>query len=58
MRRKGYTLEAAWTIVPTFVEFDPYFNTSEDHLLSPFEINPQLHNISIIDWKRLRLSPW
>jgi hypothetical protein len=51
----NYLLEAAWTVLPPFVKLDPYFHTSKDHLLPSFEINSQLHNISIVHrkWPRL-----
>lgn len=56
-KRTGYTLEAAWAILPAFIKLNPYFHASEDHLLPSLEINSQLHNISIIHWKWPRLGP-
>ena len=31
-------------------------HTSKDHLLAAFEINAQLYNITIFDWKRFGLD--
>jgi hypothetical protein len=42
--------------LPTFIELNPYLNTPEDHLLPALEIDAELYNVAIVDWKGFGLG--
>jgi len=58
MRRPGNGLEATWPNLPAFVQLHPNLYASEYHLFSAFEVDAQLHDISIVDWEWPRFGPW
>jgi hypothetical protein len=48
---KKYILETIQSGLPCSIELNPDLYTAENHFFTPLEINSQLHNISILDWK-------
>jgi hypothetical protein len=46
--RSKYLLERVWALLPAAVALDTDFDTSENHLLAPAEINAQLDDIAIL----------
>lgn len=51
-------LECVGFGLPSPVQLDAHLDASEDHLLSPSEVDPELHNIAIVDGERLGLGAW
>jgi hypothetical protein len=44
----GLFVERVWALLPAAVALDTDFDTSENHLLAPAEINAQLDDIAIL----------
>lgn len=54
--RKDGVLESVELALPVPVELQPHFDTTENHLLAAFEVNAQLHNVTIVYGKRSGLG--
>lgn len=50
-------LEVIEAFLPAPVQLHTDLDTAEYHFLPALEIDAQLHNITIVDWIRLRLNP-
>lgn len=51
-------LEFVELILPTTIQFKAHFDAAKDHFFASFEINPQLHNISIIHREWFGFLAW
>lgn len=50
-------VEVVETLLPATIAFYADFDTSEDDLLTTFEVDAELHHVSIIDRVRAALHP-
>lgn len=48
-------LELVQLVLPAPVELESHLDATEDHLLAPFKVDAQLHDVSVIDREWLRL---
>lgn len=58
VRKWKDSLEIVWSLLPGPVALNPNLDTSEYHLLSTTKVNAQLHDVSVLDGKELRLRIW
>ena len=51
----GGCVKSIQTLLPATVDFDPDLNAAEDHFLATFEVDAELHQISVANGERARL---